>query len=280
MKRYYLFLLSTFLSFHSFSQNLQQEIEALHSTEAVNNYWDSLVAEDQRFRGRHSIDSLDNLHFKKAIILIKTYGTLPGNKHDDGLFVVFVHQQSYQVYHHYFSLYHHLWSKGKIDTGYFYHILRALHHSKYGRGFGGYNANAPDIDTLLKRVNMRPFDSLTFDVSIFDSLYNIDRSFRQNIMNSTIVDIWETKEKFPSNWILFQWSDKFFMVRYYSDFSFMNPREVSVHKENNILKITYPDNVGNDFFIAKRKKLEVYSDGEREEILIKKKEKVYDKKPK
>ncbi len=60
-----LLILFLAISFQLFSQDIETEIKNIHTKRELINYWKTIFNTDQKYRGLNSVDSIDNLNFKK-----------------------------------------------------------------------------------------------------------------------------------------------------------------------------------------------------------------------
>lgn len=238
------------------SQDFEKEIKNLKTPEEIEKYWNNLKDLDQSKRGLSTNDTLDNNNFKKVILLIKYHGYPKGSRIPN---IIVTHQRSRNVNEYYFPIFYQAYKNGEADSGWFYHILRAVHRQRYGRDFiRGRKIDAKNVDTIMGR--MQPYLNPKVDLSIikFDSLYNKYISNLKAITSSEAMHSWITADK--SHCFFYKFQDKLYYYMLWQDNSSSFPQEIKFNKEKN--QYEYADSFANDYFIVdENKNLQIFQSG-------------------
>lgn len=183
------------VSLHTSAQSLEEEIRDLPSKDWVTLYWQLIDQTDQAHRGRHSIDSLDNLNFKKVILMIKYHGYPKGSTVPNQ---VFNHQRSAYVREYYFPIFLDAYLNGKADTFWFMHNVRHLHYDRFAGDL--VDPDAGNYRTVLDGLAPWVSDSRSYDLTPFDSLYSTYLRDVHRITDTPPVHRWVTPENDHVSW--------------------------------------------------------------------------------
>lgn len=263
MKKTAFLIISMSITFLGYSQDFEKEIKNLRSPEEIQNYWVNLNNLDQSKRGINTDDTLDNNNFKKVILLIKYYGYPKGSRIPN---IIATHQRAGYVLEYYFPILYQAYKSGEADTSWFFHNLRGIHRTRFGRDFiRGRKIEPKDVDTLIKRLS--PFINTEIDLSIdkFDSLYNKYIFDLNSITNSEILYSWVTADK--SHCFFYRFQNKIYYHLLYQDNSCTFPQEIKLNIDKN--QYEYVDSFDNDFFIINDKSnLQIFKSGKMKEEVI------------
>ena len=227
---------------HVKSQNFQLEINNIKSDEDLAKYWINIKDIDQSKRGLASSDSIDNVNYKKVILLVEKFG-YPINSIIPNL--VAIHQRSLYVNEYYFPIYYNAYKSGKADTFWFYQQLRGIHRGRFGRDYiRGRKLTDKDVDTLMKRLSPYLNSTLDFSILKFDSLYSKYIADLNKITTSELIHKWKNKEN--DMYCFYRYNNKLFYHKVYSDGSGGWPQEIKFNELENRYEYIYV--IHKDYF--------------------------------
>lgn len=240
----YLILLLIFISCKEKNSPLEKEISNLNPAEVIS-YWEYLFQMDQTFRGLESVDSIDNINFKKMVLMIKHHGYPTKTEHSEKANVtpniIFTHQSSPYVCEKYFPILHEAFLQEKADTFWFLHNVKGLSRGKYTRDIiRGRDLNPDDIPTILNQLKMPLEPKPNFDLSNFDQLHQKFIEEVQQIQSGKRLGEWiNDKNDFYS---IFDFNDELFIQKMYRDSSYGFPQKVKYFPKEK--KYLYIDDLG------------------------------------
>jgi len=244
------------VTFIGHSQDVENEIKNLKSSDEVTKYWQDIKSLDQTNRGLNTNDSIDNINYKKVIYLIKYFGYPKGSMIPN---LIVTHQRSRNVNEYYFPIFYQAYKAGQADTSWFFHILRGIHRTRFGRDFvRGRKIEPKDVDTIVKRLS--PYTNTEVDLSTnkFDELFNKYVTELKNITSSEIVYRWSTPEK--DLLFFYRYQNKLFYLKIWNDGSCGFPQEIKFNQDKN--QYEYVEVMYDDFFkIDDNKNLSIFMNG-------------------
>lgn len=248
------------------SQNIEKEIKKIKSAEELNQYWLNLKSLDQANRGVNSNDSIDNVNYKKVILLIKDHGYPKGSMIPN---LIATHQRSLYVNEYYLPVFYDAYKKGLADTTWFYHILRGVHRGRFGRDFvRNRNISDSDVDTMMKRLS--PFISKKINLSTqkFDYLFKKYLFDLHKITSSEIVHEWKNNDN--DSYFIYRYKNKLFYYKLFADGSSRFPQEIKYNQASD--RYEYVNVIKNDYLIIKKdSSLQIFlNDDLKEDIQAKK----------
>ena len=255
-----LLLLSTLFFFGSI--HCQNELELKGFTETqVDSVWQSIFESDQNHRTEKTVDSIDNLNFKKTIILIQEYGYPEGNITPN---VVFVHQRSNFVCEYYFPIFREAFVAAKADTFWFMHNVRRLHRGRFNQDF--VQPNEANYEEVLDR--MAPFLNLNVDYSVepFDSLFTSYIDVMDNMALNPKVGHWHTDFYGDYQLVIYKVGDKLFLENK-RERSVILPQEVLYNETTKSYKYVY-DCCGIEFRVDKEGNIAEYFEGVEKKLFV------------
>ena len=253
MKQYiYIFPFILFFSCGEKKSALENEILQLKNQETIKNYWLEIHDTDQAHRGLKSIDSLDNLNFKKMILLIQHHG-YPTQEEYGGKVnltpnIVFTHQTSEYINRRYFPILHQAFLEGKADTSWFLHNVKGLHRGKYGRDLiRTRELKIGDINTILNALEIPLQPKIDYNLTEFDNLFTSFHTDVAKIRSAEIKGKWMNDD--GDYFLLTEFEKRLFFLKVYRDNSFSSPQEVKQFP--NEQKYEYVHDLGfKDYFIV------------------------------
>lgn len=187
-------------------QNIEREIQLLSTDEQIATYWQGIFKEDQAYRNVNTNDSIDNLNFKKVILMIKYHGYPKDNITPN---VVFTHQYSNFVCEHYFPIFYDAYVNGVADTFWFMHDLRRLHRGRFGRDL--VQPDTSNYQQVLERMAPYLPDTIDLGIEIFDSLFFAYKQQMESVVSTHPVKQWETDFYGPYHCLLYYVNGQYFL---------------------------------------------------------------------
>jgi len=240
----FLILLSIFISCKEKISPLEKEISELNPAEVIS-YWEYMHQMDQTFRGLESVDSIDNINFKKMVLMIKHHGYPTKNDFSEKVNVtpnlIFTHQRSPYITEKYFPILHEAFLQEKADTFWFLHNVRGLQRGRFGRDIArGRDMTSDDIATVLNQLNLPLEPKPNFDLNNFDQLHHNFIKEVQQIHSGKRLGEWvNDKNDFYS---IFDFNNQLFIHKMYRDSSYSFPQKVSFL--SNEKRYIYLNNLG------------------------------------
>lgn len=227
--------------FNALCQSPEVEIKSLSGEKQIEAYWYDIFQTDQRYRSTNTNDSIDNLNFKKVLLMIKYHGYPKDNITPN---VVFIHQLSNFACEYYFPVFHNAYLSGVADTFWFMQSVRRLHRGRFGR-----DLVQPDTSNYQKVIErMLEYIPDTIDMSIhhFDSLFLAYTQEMESVVCTQPVKQWKTDNYGTYHCILYCVNDHYFLHRRWERNAIL-PQKVFYDKVNGF--IHYEDNCCNSYFL-------------------------------
>ncbi len=174
---------------------LETTIINLKTEDELIAYWQAIYETDQNYRGIDTVDSLDNLNFKKSVLLIKHHGYPSATKFGNPIAripnMVFTHQRSNNVRKQYFPIFYDAFKNEVVDTFWFLHNVKGLHRDRFSRDrIRGRKLNVDDVPSLLKHLGAPEKQPITYDISNFEALFSSYFNEVRSITSSDQIGRW------------------------------------------------------------------------------------------
>ncbi|SHO62814.1 hypothetical protein A8938_2335 [Algoriphagus zhangzhouensis] len=233
------------------NSELEFEIKSLKNKSEIENYWTSIHKDDQSVRGKVSDEQrqMDRQNIKKMVLMFKyhgypsgfCYGCNPKSEFTNNFTpnIVITHNLVNEVSEFMLPILNKAYNDGIANEWWYIHNLRGMLRARYGRDL--YEKTKENIPQYLEKLKPFVKDSISYDLSIIDSLYeNYDRNLNSILISDRIFskkqggirhNIYKTKE------------GKLFWQQVYSDDSFHFPIEIYYEPKSNQLRYGLFDDV-------------------------------------
>lgn len=223
LNKAFLFIFFLFSSCFALAQNIETNIMKLSSQKEIDSVWNAIYVADQSYRRIKTNDFIDNLNFKKSILMIKHHGYPKGNITPN---VVFTHQRSNYICEYYFPLFLKAYENGNANEDWFMHNVKRLYRGRYNRDL----IEHPTRDSFKIVTNKliqyigHPID---YSIEKFDSLFNSYLNDLSCIISSKVIGKWETLLKNNTTYflIVYDVNGKLYLQKRY-DRDVILPQEV------------------------------------------------------
>jgi hypothetical protein len=222
-------------------QDLDHQIRNLRSAAEVEGMWASISTADQAHRGLGTVDSIDNLNFKRMVLLIKHHGYPTGSITPN---VVFTHQRSAYIREHYFPILHQAYLDGKADAYWFMHNVKGLHRGRFG--FDLVQPSDSTYERLLARLSPYLNGSVSYDLGAFDSLYTSYIKDVERIISARATHRWVNAENDRVS--IHHVREDFYFFKLWSDGSYGMPQRI--HRNPNGNKYTFVEPANKAYLIV------------------------------
>jgi hypothetical protein len=217
------------------AQDLGDQIRHLKSGSDVECMWELISTPDQAHRGLNTVDSIDNLNFKRMVLLIQYHGYPKSSIVPN---MVFTHQRSAYVREHYFRILQDAYNDGNADEYWFLHNVRGMHRERFG--FDLLQPTTTNYEQLLSRLSPFLNDSLTYDLAPFDPLFSTYITDVQRITNSPANHRWVNKE--GDRISIHSVDDKLYLFKLWGDGSYGLPQQIRSDKSTGKYTFVEPAN--------------------------------------
>ncbi len=202
------------------AQDYVEEIKAIKGEEEITEYWKSIKELDQTYRGASSIDSIDNINFKKTILMIQHHG-YPSDLPTPNL--VFTHQRSTYVREYYFPIFHKAYKDGIANNFWFMHNVRGLHRGRFPMDFT--QPDDANYLTVLKRIDTHLNTEVDYNLEPFDTLYSNYIIDVHRITETAPILQW--KNEYSDTISFYKFNDKTYIQKVWRDGSYKMPLEIT-----------------------------------------------------
>ena len=220
------------------AQDLDVQIRHLRSVSDVEGMWEMISTADQTHRGMNTVDSIDNLNFKRMLLLITYHGYPVGSIVPN---MVFTHQRSAYVREHYFRILQNAYRDGDADEYWFLHNVRGMHRGRFG--FDLLQPTATNYEQVLSRLSPFLNDSVTYDLAPFDSLFSTYIADVQRITSSPATHRWINEE--GDRISIHSVDDTLYLFKLWGDGSYGLPQQIRLNKSTVKYTFVEPANKSN-----------------------------------